>query len=116
VLNEILGPLNCRGGFVTFVATKVTKKACQQKGFFAARGFCPANQAKPRAAKHLPYFVRAKLMLRKHCYAPPRALPTIVLPDFARSCSADLENNISVSKMSGGMSYRRAGCMAGMTV
>jgi len=30
------------------------QKSSQQKGFFAARGLCPANQSKPRAAKNCP--------------------------------------------------------------
>ena len=34
-------------GLVTFVATKVTKKAFSRKASFAARCLCPANQAKP---------------------------------------------------------------------
>jgi hypothetical protein len=45
VVNENIVPLNCRGGFVTFGAPKVTKSACQQKGFFAAPGLpCKINQ------------------------------------------------------------------------
>jgi len=36
-------------GAVTFEAPKVTKSACQQKGFFATQGLFPANQAEPGA-------------------------------------------------------------------
>nr|MCS3815367.1 hypothetical protein [Mucilaginibacter sp. X4EP1] len=32
-------PAHGRGGLVTFVATKVTKKSSQQKGFLALRAF-----------------------------------------------------------------------------
>jgi hypothetical protein len=47
---------------------------------------------------------------------------TIVLPDFARSCSADEENEKSIApkmnlnKKSAGLTEMRAGCMAGMPV
>jgi len=40
-------PLNCRGGCYFWLGPKVTKRPSQQKGFFAARGLCAANQAKP---------------------------------------------------------------------
>ena len=39
MLNEIILPAYGRGGLVTFVATKVTKSACQQKGFFPHLAF-----------------------------------------------------------------------------
>jgi hypothetical protein len=49
-------------------------------------GLCPANQAKPGATKIAPLLVSpASQML----YAPAAAQPTIVLPDFTRSLSAD---------------------------
>jgi hypothetical protein len=41
----------------------------------------------------------------------PMHLPTIVLPDFIRSCSAAPKQ-----KKSGGLTEKRAGRMAGMTV
>jgi hypothetical protein len=74
-------------------APKVTKSACQQIGFFAALGLCPANQAKPG----LQYFGPASLALcpasAKSCYALQPHLATIVLPDFSRSLSADVKKN-----------------------
>jgi len=64
----------------------------QQKCFFAAQGLCPANQPEPRAAIILPNFVRTLACASaKTCYAPATAPPTIVLPAFARSLSADGE-------------------------
>jgi len=79
-----------RGGLVTFVATKVTKKAVSRNASFAAPGLYPANQAKPGTQKfraiallaHAPRF-------SKTCFSPAAAQATIVLPDFIRSCSAD---------------------------
>ena len=99
--------------FYFLLDQKVTKKSSQQKGFLAAPGLCPANQAKPRAAKHLPYFVRSKPALRKHCYALSAHMPTIVLPDFARSGSADLKTIfVDNKKLCGGLTEKRAGRMA----
>jgi hypothetical protein len=73
---------------------KSNQKGFQQKCFFAAQGLSPANRAEPRAAIILRYFVptfpRASA---KTCYAPATAPPTIVLPAFARSCSADRKKN-----------------------
>jgi hypothetical protein len=70
------------------------QKSSQQKCFFAAQGLYPANQAKPRAAKPYLHFVRSLPQASdKVRYAPATALPTIVLPTFARSCSADGEEN-----------------------
>jgi hypothetical protein len=47
----------------------------------------------------------------------PALMAIIVLPDFGRTCSADLNNNNSgFNKMSVGLTGKRAGCMAGMTV
>ena len=52
-VNENLGPLNCRGRAVTFVATKVTKKAFSRKASLPHKPHA-ANQVKPRAAKCCP--------------------------------------------------------------
>jgi hypothetical protein len=86
---NIFRPLNCRGGFVTFGAPKVTKSACHQKGFFAARGLYPANQAKPRAAIFCPAVAPCSRRFSKSCYALSRTQSAIVLPGFARSWSDD---------------------------
>jgi hypothetical protein len=75
---------------VTFEAPKVTKSACQQRGFSVAPGLCAANHAKPQAAILLPCFAHAFPPLQqKFANALSSRMPTIVLPDFARSFSAD---------------------------
>jgi hypothetical protein len=56
------------------VATKVTKNACQQKGFFAATGLCAANQAKPGL----------------QTVALLRSLKPVLLQIFAMPCSRTL--------------------------
>jgi hypothetical protein len=63
--------------------------AFQQKGFFAARGLCPANQAKPGLQNLAPLAFALCHRFGKYCYALAAAQATIVLPDFIRSCSAD---------------------------
>jgi hypothetical protein len=54
-----------------------------------AQCLCPANQAEPRAAKFLRHCVPAAQASVKIANAPSAAQPTIVLPDFARSLSAE---------------------------
>ena len=55
-----------------------------------APGLCPANQTEPRAAIILPHFVHANPMLQQKLAMPLQPhVATIVLPAFARSCSAD---------------------------
>ncbi len=89
-------PLNCRGGCY-FCRHKSNQKGFQQKGFFAAHGHYPANQAKPRAAKCCP------TAFSQPCASATIAMPflalgaTIVLPDFARSWSADGEHHDTFS-------------------
>jgi len=71
------------------------QKSSHQKCFFAARGFYPANQSEPRVAIILPHFVRLiPDASAKTCYAPATAQARIVLPNFARSLSADREEEL----------------------
>jgi hypothetical protein len=80
---------------VTFVATKVTKKACQQTGFFSH--MASALQIRPKPSRLLSgqnvaplRSLLAPLQPRTFGAMPLPALKaTIVLPDFARSFSAD---------------------------
>jgi hypothetical protein len=63
------------------------QKSSQQKGFFAALGFCAAKLAKPRLEsiallRSLLPPASAKVPM------PCRPQATIVLPAFARSCFA----------------------------
>ena len=78
-----------RGGLVTFCRHKSNQKGFQQKGFFAAQGLCPANQPKPRAAKCCPTSFALAHASANIAMPLPAHMATIVLPDFARSCSAD---------------------------
>jgi hypothetical protein len=82
-------------GFVTFVATKVTKKRLSAERLPNRTGLCAANQAIPIVIgtglqkfsplrSHRPFLPQSLL-------SPAAAQATIVLPDFARSCSADGE-------------------------
>jgi hypothetical protein len=64
---------------VTFVATKVTKKACSREASLRSascvcppHGLCPAKRAEPRAAIILPRFALAPASA-KTCYAPAAA-------------------------------------------
>jgi hypothetical protein len=66
-----------RGGLVT-LTRQSNQSAFQQKGFFAARGVCPANQAKPGLQYFCPGDPCALRTLHaKHCYALPRAWPAL---------------------------------------
>jgi hypothetical protein len=59
---------------------KVTKNQVQQKGFFAARGLCPANQAKPGLQNLAP--LRSLLALASASIAmplQPHSLPSFCL-------------------------------------
>jgi hypothetical protein len=49
---------------------KKKQKSSQQKGFFAARGLCPANQAKTRAVKFCPAVARSGLRFCKKLLCP----------------------------------------------
>jgi hypothetical protein len=82
-------PLLAAGGPVTFVATKVTKKAsaerllcrtrplpCKSRQNHGLQLFCPTSFTQPLASA-------------KTCYAPAAALSHHVLPAFIRSLSAD---------------------------
>jgi len=68
---------------------KVTKKSSHQKGFFAAQGFCPANQAEPGTGvfcpairTRSPNFSKILMPLQPHCppsfclISPEAGLPT----------------------------------------
>ncbi|WP_439699119.1 hypothetical protein ACFGVS_14360 [Mucilaginibacter sp. AW1-7] len=84
-VTDNIGPLNCRGRAVTFVATKVTKKAVSRKAF-AARAFALQN------GQNLGWIYFALKLTppnRKNFLCPATAHATIVLAVFARSCSAD---------------------------
>jgi hypothetical protein len=83
-----------RGRASYFFLIKSNQKSSQQKCFFAARGLSPANRAEPRAAKPYLYFVRSiSHASARFANALTAAQATIVLPAFARSCSADGEKN-----------------------
>ena len=84
-----------RAGPVTFVATKVTKKACSREASLRTtwphshrRDLHPAKRTEPRAAIILPRFARNASASAKTCYAPAAAPPSIVLLVFTRSWSA----------------------------
>jgi hypothetical protein len=84
----------------------------------------PCKSGKTTSCIFPPHFdSRTPNASAKICYALSTLKATIVLPDFARSCSADKENEKSIAskmnlnkKMSIGLTEKRAGCMAGMTV
>jgi len=77
------------GGPVTFVATKVTKKAS------AERLLCRTGPllCKSDRTTDCNYFALLRSLVSrasaKTCYVPTAAQATIVLSDFARSLSAD---------------------------
>jgi len=78
-----------RGGLVTLLCQSNQRHSPVIRNA-SFRTVPPHNQAKPRAAAfflHLSFALGHRF--RKSCYAPAPALPTIVLPDFGRSCSAD---------------------------
>ena len=89
LVNENLGPLNCRGRAVTFVATKVTKKAFSRKASLPHEAF--ALQIRQNlGCKMLRHFSFAQPHASATIAMPfPTLVAIIVLPDFARSCSAD---------------------------
>jgi hypothetical protein len=64
------------------------QKSSQQRGLFTARGLCPANQVKPRAVIFLPCLSHGPTLQQKFTMPLPAHHPP-VLPDFARSFSAD---------------------------
>jgi len=88
---ESLGIAHCRGGYYFCLDTKDSKKSSQQKGFFAAQGLCAANQAKPGLLYFYPAIAThpAFTLLQKSAMPAITHRATIVLPDFARSCSTD---------------------------
>jgi hypothetical protein len=55
---------------------KKKQKSSQQRGFFAARGLCPANQVKPRAVIFLRLLSHRSCASAKTYYALPYAPPT----------------------------------------
>jgi len=73
-------PLLAAGWPVTFVATKVTKKASAER-LLCRTGLCPANRAEPRTAIILPHFVCAnptlqqKLAMSLQPHYPPLFCP-----------------------------------------
>jgi len=76
---------------VTFVATKVIKNASAEM-LLCAHNLCPANRTEPRAAKPYLHYVRSLSRASgKVRNALTAASPSIVLPAFARSLSADWE-------------------------
>ncbi|WP_426670566.1 hypothetical protein ACPPVU_04815 [Mucilaginibacter sp. McL0603] len=94
----MLRPAHGRGGLVTFVATKVTKKAVSRNASLPHRPF-PCKSAKTTGCKMLPHCACLPVgrfapgqCFDNYCYALPALRATIVLPDFIRSCSADGEN------------------------
>ncbi len=63
-----------------------------------ARSLCPANRAEPRAANPYLHFVRSLSPASgKVRYALASAQPSIVLPAFAGSLSADGEKRKGIS-------------------
>jgi len=54
-----------------------------------AQGLYSANQPEPRAAKFCPVSLAHIIASAKFANAPATAQGSIVLPAFARSCSAD---------------------------
>jgi len=78
------------GGPVTFVATKVTKKAVSREASLPHMAFTP--QIRQNHALQLfcaTSFTHFPPLQQKLAMPPATAQATIVLPAFARSCSAD---------------------------
>ncbi|WP_426671291.1 hypothetical protein ACPPVU_08650 [Mucilaginibacter sp. McL0603] len=88
----MLRPAHSRGGLVTFVATKVTKKAVSRNASLQHRAFA-LQISQNRGLQNI-----APLRSHQADASATIAMPfpthkaTIVLPDFVRSCSADGEN------------------------
>ena len=82
-------PLLAAGGPVTFIATKVTKRSSQQKCFFAAPGLARKSVRTTGCNYFAQLRTHNSTSSAKTCYAPSTAQAIIVLPAFARSCSAD---------------------------
>jgi hypothetical protein len=76
----------------TFVATKVTKKACQQKCFFSLLAFSLQNQPKPRAAILCPISFALANTSQSLLMPFPALCAIIVLTDFNRSYSAGVKS------------------------
>ncbi|MGZ3822298.1 MAG: hypothetical protein ACXVB6_17020, partial [Mucilaginibacter sp.] len=72
-----------------FCRHKSNQKGCQPKCFFAPVAFTLQIRQNHGLQNLAPLFVPACPCFSKYCYALPTLEPTIVLPDFARSCSAD---------------------------
>jgi hypothetical protein len=78
-------PLGCY-----FVLIQSNQKSSQQKCFFALKA--SALQIRQnQGCKQLPHLVRTGPCFSKYLLCPAAAQATIVLPDFARSLSADGE-------------------------
>ncbi|MGN8071200.1 hypothetical protein [Mucilaginibacter sp. 22184] len=84
-------PLLAAGGPVTFVATKVTKKAVTRNASLPHRAFTLQTGQNQGCNYFAP--LRSLIFLRfsKNLLCPASAQATIVLPAFARSCSVDGE-------------------------
>jgi hypothetical protein len=75
------------GGLVTFVATKVTKKAPSRNASLRTRPL-PYKSGKTWAAIFLRGYPIASIPCKQKFAMPCRARATIVLPDFIRSLPA----------------------------
>ncbi|HTE01984.1 MAG TPA: hypothetical protein VK668_22000 [Mucilaginibacter sp.] len=98
--NKIIRPLNCRGGLVTFVATKVTKKAFSRKASLPHLPL-PGKSGKTGAANYCPKATHSQCC-GKICYALPAHRPALfclisseaVLLTGEEKLSAQTANNL----------------------
>ncbi|WP_221283380.1 hypothetical protein [Mucilaginibacter lappiensis] len=68
---------------------KSNQKSSHQKCFFAAQGLCPANRTEPGLQLFCPTLFALFPTLQQKLANAPATQASIVLPAFARSCSAD---------------------------
>jgi len=90
-LGDGVYPLLAAGGPVTFVATKVTKKAVSRNASLPHMAFTPQSRQNHGLQLFAQLRSRKVPCFYKTCYAPAAAQTTIVLPTFTRSCSPDGE-------------------------
>ena len=83
-----IGPLLAAGGPVTFVATKVTKKAFSRNASLRSWAL-PCKTSRTWAANSCPAALAHSYASANICYALQPHKPNIVLPVFIRSLSAD---------------------------
>jgi hypothetical protein len=91
-------PLLAAGGPVTFVATKVTKKAVTRNASLPHIAFALQTRQNQGCNYFAPLRSHISQRFSKNLLCPTTAQATIVLPAFARSCSADGKKKILLYK------------------